>query len=553
MKKVKSKSIMIQGTGSHVGKSVTVAAVCRILKQDGYSVCPFKSQNMALNSYVTAAGGEMGRAQVVQAEACGLEPEVYMNPILIKPIADTEAQIIFMGKVVENMSASEYNRKKVFYLGRIKEIIDDLKERFDYVVIEGAGSPAEINLLKNDIVNMRTAEISASPVILVGDVDRGGVFASFYGTVKLLPGKYRRYIKGLLVNKFRGDISLLEPGNDYICRKLKIPVIGTIPYYKDIYIEEEDSVNLEREISKKMVMERAGGNDRKRVIIGVVYLPHISNFTDFNVFEMEKEVSLIYIKNKQELRKLKPHMIIIPGSKSTIGDLLYLRKAGLEEEIKSQYRKGAVIFGICGGYQILGRKIIDKFGSESPHIEDIESFGLMDINTEFLKYKSTLQVEFKLNENIFNYGPTFKRTVRKTAGGKVETMGGYEIHMGISTPASGKSRKLVPLFKVKRRSSEAGGFNGDDGFITFGKKDEGIVMGTYIHGVFDNQIFRKFILGLIREKNNIRTAGDIRITGAAGETSSYKIFKQEQYDRLADVFRENMDMKLFYKILRYGL
>ncbi|MDD5622892.1 MAG: cobyric acid synthase [Actinomycetota bacterium] len=548
-----SKSIMIQGTGSHVGKSAAVAAVCRILKQDGYNVCPFKSQNMALNSYVTAGGEEMGRAQVVQAEACGLEPEAYMNPILIKPIADIEAQIIFMGKVVKNMSASEYNRKKVFYLERIKEIIDDLKKRFDCVVIEGAGSPAEINLLKNDIVNMKAAEISESPVILVGDVDRGGIFASFYGTVKLLPAKYRRYIKGLLVNKFRGDIDLLKPGNDYISRKLKIPVVGTIPYYNDIYIEEEDSVNLEREISKKIVLDRAGGIDRKRVIIGVVYVPHISNFTDFNVFEMEKEVSLIYIKNKQELRKLKPHMIIIPGSKSTIGDLLYLRKSGLEEEIKSQYQKGVAIFGICGGYQILGREITDKFRSESLYSEDIDGFGLMDINTEFLKHKSTCQVEFKLNENIFNHGPDLRMTDRKEADIKAETMRGYEIHMGISTPVSCKSGKLIPLFKVKRRGNTDGDFNGNDGFITFGKKDEGVVMGTYIHGAFDNQIFRKFILSLIKEKNDIRAEGDIIITGAADETPSYKIFKQEQYDRLANVFRENMNMKLFYKILRYGL
>lgn len=247
----KSKSLMIQGTSSHVGKSITVTAICRILKQDGYSVCPFKSQNMALNSFITASGDEMGRAQVVQAEACGLEPEVEMNPILIKPVADQSAQIIFMGKVVRNMSASEYNKNKIFYINSIRDILGKLKKRFDYIIIEGAGSPAEINLLKNDIVNMKTAELARSPVLLVGDVDKGGVFASFYGTVKLLPLRYRRYIKGLLVNKFRGDVSLLKPGNDYIARKLRMPVLGTIPYYRDIFIEEEDSVNIEREKDKR--------------------------------------------------------------------------------------------------------------------------------------------------------------------------------------------------------------------------------------------------------------------------------------------------------------
>ncbi|MES0342380.1 MAG: cobyric acid synthase, partial [Candidatus Humimicrobiaceae bacterium] len=333
-----SKSLMVQGTSSHVGKSVTVAAICRILKQDGYSVCPFKSQNMALNSFVTASGGEMGRAQVVQAEACGLEPEVFMNPILIKPVADTQAQIIFMGKVLKNMSASEYDKNKKFYLDKIKELLDDIRKKFDYVIIEGAGSPAEINLLKNDIVNMRTAVIAQSPVILVGDVDRGGVFASFYGTVKLLPDNFQKYIKGLLVNKFRGDVDLLQPGNDFIARKLGIPVLGTIPYFRDIYIEEEDSVNLEKQQDNAASMSRPETSKADgKIVIGVIYLPHISNFTDFNALKHEEEVNLIYLRNAADLAELDPHLIIIPGSKSTINDLIYMRRSGLEEEIKKQY------------------------------------------------------------------------------------------------------------------------------------------------------------------------------------------------------------------------
>ncbi len=537
---------MIQGTGSHAGKSVTAVAICRILKQDGYSVCPFKSQNMALNSYVTAAGGEMGRAQVVQAEACGLEPEVYMNPILIKPIADTKAQIIFMGKVVRNMNAVEYNSKKVFYLNKIKDILDDLKKKFDFIVIEGAGSPAEINLLKNDIVNMRTAEISKSPVILVGDIDRGGIFASFYGTVKLLPRKYRRYIKGLLVNKFRGDISILKPGNDFISRKLKVPVIGTIPYYKDIYIEEEDSVNLDRERSRKSILNNTTGNERyRKIIIGVVYLPHISNFTDFNAFEMEKEVSVIYIKDKEELKKLNPHMIIIPGSKSTIGDLLYLRRAGLEEEIKKQNRNGSVVFGVCGGFQILGKKIVDKFKSESPDIESVNGMGLMDINTDFLQRKNTYQVEFELNKNVFKFNSELKQAGRKVTDDKTKTMRGYEIHMGISKSTAGKSNRLIPLFRIKSRGDSQVNIN--DGFMKLNGSTGGTVFGSYIHGIFNNYFARKLILDMLRKRNNIK------YNNAVDGFPSYEVFKQKQYDRLANIFRENMDMELFYRILGYGL
>ncbi len=541
MRKNKSKSIMIQGTGSHVGKSVTVAAVCRILKQDGYSVCPFKSQNMALNSYVTASGGEMGRAQVVQAEACGLEPQVYMNPILIKPVADSRAQIIFMGEVVKNMSAVEYNEKKVFYLNKMKEILDDLKKRFDYIVIEGAGSPAEINLMENDIVNMRIAEIAGSSVILVGDVDKGGVFASFYGTVKLLPARYRKYIKGLLVNKFRGDISLLKSGNDYISEKLKIPVIGTIPFFRDIYIEEEDSVNLEQEKNKRRILSDTGtGSSKRKIVITVIYLPHISNFTDFNAFELEEEVSLAYIRDREELKDLKPHMIIIPGSKSTINDLLYLRESGLEKEIKEQYRRGAVVLGVCGGFQMLGRKITDKFRSESKNIESIGGIGLMDIDTDFLQHKSTYQVEFKINKDVLSHS-SLKELAGRFAESKAGTMKGYEIHMGQSNVLAGNSQELIPLFRVCSRGNKITDFC--DGFMTSDGSTGNMVLGTYIHGIFDNCDARKFILHILKKKNNIISDNNGK------RILSYDTFKEKQYDRLANVFRKNMNMELFYDIL----
>jgi len=541
------KSIMIQGTASHVGKSIAVAAICRMLTQDGYRVCPFKSQNMALNSFVTSSGGEMGRAQVVQAEACGLEPEVYMNPILMKPVADEKAQIIFMGKVVKNMSAVEYDRKKIYYLGKIKEILKELKKKFDFIIIEGAGSPAEVNLLKNDIVNMRTAEISSSPVILVGDIDRGGIFASFYGTVKILPRHYRKYIKGLLINKFRGDIRLLEPGLDWVYKKLRIPVIGTIPYFKDVHIEEEDSVNLEREKAKKLILNGIQKDKRDgRIIIGVIYLPHISNFTDFNAFELEMGVSLIYIKNRQELEKLKPHMMILPGSKSTINDLLYLRGSGLEEEIKKQYREGTMVMGICGGYQMLGKKIVDKFRSES-NIKSIDGIGLLYITTEFLQDKNTYQVDFRINDEVLNNNPDLRYLYRKFKGSRmeVESMRGYEIHMGISKKITGKAGEVISLFKIKSRGNST--IDIDDGSVSFNNETGGVVLGTYIHGIFDNFIFRKIILELLRKKNNIKAVN------INSNSLSYKSFREEQYNKLATIFRENMDMKLFYKILRYGV
>jgi adenosylcobyric acid synthase len=542
-----SKSLMVQGTSSHVGKSVAVAAICRILKQDGYSVCPFKSQNMALNSFVTASGGEMGRAQVVQAEACGLEPEVFMNPILIKPVADTQAQIIFMGKVLKNMSASEYDKNKKFYLDKIKELLDDIRKKFDYVIIEGAGSPAEINLLKNDIVNMRTAVIAQSPVILVGDVDRGGVFASFYGTVKLLPDNFQKYIKGLLVNKFRGDVELLQPGNDFIAQKLGIPVLGTIPYFRDIYIEEEDSVNLEKQQDNAASIRRPETSKADgKIVIGVIYLPHISNFTDFNALEHEEEVNLVYLRNAADLAELNPHLIIIPGSKSTINDLIYMRRSGLEEEIKKQYIKGTSIAGICGGYQMLGIRITDRFKSESKDTESLRGMGLIDIETDYLKEKNTYQVEFDLKEASRDKLDTYPSDPGESdeIGSSYEKMNGYEIHMGISK-VIGSGNDLIPLFNISRRGDKDTEL--EDGHLKLDDENKKMVFGTYIHGVFDNYIIRKSMMQVLKAFNNIRSR-----SGKKG-IKSYRDFKQSQYDRLADLFRDNMDMDLFYKILKSGV
>ncbi len=515
-----NKSIMVQGTGSHVGKSVAVAAICRILKQDGYSVCPFKSQNMALNSFATSSGGEMGRAQVMQAEACGIAPEVSMNPILIKPVKDKEAQIIFMGKVVKNMTAAEYNEKKVYFLDKIKETIIALKERFDYVVIEGAGSPAEINLLDNDIVNMRTAEISRSPVILLGDIDKGGIFASFYGTVKILPRRYRKYIKALLINKFRGDINLLKPGTDWIEKKLRLPVIGTIPYYNNIILDEEDSVNLERENQKK---KNFGQN---KLNIAVVYLPHVSNFTDFNCLEVEEGVNLLYVKNPADLKNFNPHLIIIPGSKNTIGDLLYLEQSGFKGLIRKMHKNGVSVIGICAGYQMLGTKVKDEYGRES-NIKEAEGLGLFNMETGFQDIKNTSQVKFNLGKEALNiFGGTHPGSFK-----------GYEIHMGKSKIRDPKILRLFNIFKREDRKIDE-----EDGCIHVDRKLNNLVLGTYIHGLFDNFGLRKAILEKIANLNNIKF-------NIASGMDSYYSYKQRQYDMLADIFRKNMDMDLLYKII----
>ncbi|MDD5659793.1 MAG: cobyric acid synthase, partial [Actinomycetota bacterium] len=504
--------------------------------------------------------------------------------ILLKPVADTNAQVIFMGKVVKNMSAAEYDEKKKYYLSGIKKLLDNLKKKFDVIVIEGAGSPAEINLLKNDIVNMKTAEIAQSPVILIGDIDKGGVFAHFYGTVKILPKKYRKFFKAMIINKFRGDKNLLDPGIRWIENKLKLPMLGVIPYYKDIFIEEEDSVNLEKQFGKNI-----GSNSRAKIKIAVLYLPHISNFTDFNALELEPEVDLLYIKKVKELADFNPDAIIIPGSKSVINDLLYLRNGGFEREIQKRHEKGTIIIGICGGYQMLGYGITDKYRTESKDIESIKGIGILDIETEFSNEKFTRQVSFSFNEKLadfFKYH-NFDLECEYEVG---LSMSGYEIHMGVSKPASAtkhqkndinsennlkiKNYLTIPFFKVGQRNKRPtygapGGMNNrdygsdgdfgyesyyDDGIISINLSRKNIAMGTYIHGIFDNFRVRRFLLRLIE----LTKSSDAARMGLEATTVnyniknnyfSYKELKEKQYDELADLFRNNMDMKMFYDIL----
>ncbi|GFP22687.1 adenosylcobyric acid synthase [Candidatus Hakubella thermalkaliphila] len=529
-----AKTLMIQGTCSHVGKSVIVAALCRIFKQDGIRVAPFKSQNMALNSYVTKEGLEMGRAQVVQAQAAGLDPVVEMNPILLKPSADKVAQVIVMGRPIGNMSAVNYHQYKPFLLDTVAKALEKLREEYELVIIEGAGSPAEINLADRDIANMRIAEMADAPVILVGDVDRGGVFAFLVGTLELLSSTERARIRGFLINKFRGDVGLLEPGLAWLEDKTKVPVVGVIPYYRELGLEEEDSVSLENFIGRQLLNASLTPNDN--VDIAVIYLPHISNFTDFDALSREKGVHLRYVASPESFGS--PDLIIIPGSKSTISDLGYLKNTGLAELIIQAAEKAMPVIGICGGYQMLGRKIRDPHHAESNQ-EEMEGLGLLDVETVFSAEKTTSQVTFQI---IGGWPPLLPKMVDLPkmmeepgylSGDRKVPLEGYEIHMGTTRRGPGAS----PLFKIKRKGEER---ELEDGAVN----QNGLVWGTYVHGIFDNDVFRRALIQFLKERKGLRS--EPLSAARAEDRLSWGRDKEESYDRWAEVVRQSVRMGLLY-------
>jgi len=499
---------MIQGTGSYVGKSLIVAGLCRIFKKDGFNVVPFKSQNMSLNSFVTREGGEMGRAQVVQAEAAGIEPHVDMNPILIKPNTDIGAQIIIHGKVCGNMSASRYHQFKKRAVRAVKESFYRLKERFELMVIEGAGSPAEINLRKNDIANMGTAEIADCPVILVGDIDKGGVFASLIGTLELLSKEEKKRIKGLIINKFRGDIHLLKPGLDFLEKKTGLPVLGVIPYFKDLYLQEEDGVSVEK------VRRSPKKGDIK---IAVLFLPHISNFTDFDALEREPAVEFCYIRPGNTIPICD--LIIIPGSKNTIGDLVYLRKFKYDKAILKHRQGGGFVIGICGGYQMLGRLISDPFKIETNR-KRVVGLSLLDVETTIEKGKVTSQVEARLFQKDFFPWKT----------GKIL---GYEIHMG----RTDKKDNTSPVFTILKKGNQ--NVRIEDGAIS----KDGRVWGTYIHGIFDNDEFRRGFIRYLRRRKGLRPL-------SKSDILSYHQMKRKGFNNLEMGLRESLDVDFIYRILK---
>mgnify|MGYP000493098043 CR=1 FL=1 len=484
---MRGKSLMVMGTASSVGKSVLCSAFLRIMKQDGYKVAPFKAQNMALNSFVTKDGLEMGRAQVTQAQAAGVETDVRMNPVLLKPTSDRRSQVIVDGKAIGTMTAMEYHRYKPALRERIKATYDALESTVDCVVIEGAGSPAEINLRAGDIVNMSMAESADAPVLLVGDIDRGGVFAQLYGTVTLQSEEDRRRIKGVVVNKFRGDRAILEPGLKTLEELCGVPVAGVVPYLH-VDIDDEDSLS-----------ERFGRDKEPRLIdIAVIRLPRISNFTDFSPFERYENASLRYVERARDLRA--PDMIVIPGTKSTIADLQWLRQSGLEASIQKAASGGTLVFGVCGGYQMLGRHISDPEQVEAAGVTEIDGMGLLPLETVFQGEKVQTQTSgvFSGVEGLLS-----------ELNGK--RYAGYEIHMGRSRGSHGA------LISV------------------------GNVYGSYVHGIFDEQEVADTILKALCTKKGV----SFESLG----TFDARAYKERQYDLLADAVRAGLDMPFIYRIL----
>lgn len=501
--------IMMMGTSSHVGKSILATAMCRILYRKGRKVVPFKAQNMALNSYVTRDGDEMGRAQVAQAEAAGMEPMVDMNPVLLKPTGNAASQVIIMGKPVGNMSAREYHRGyslKAF--DAVKEALGRLDKEYDTIVIEGAGSPAEINLKANDIVNMRVAKYLQAPVLLIADIDRGGALASLVGTLELLDEEERALVKGLVINKFRGDVTLLTPAIDFLEKKTGKPVLGVVPHIDQMGIDDEDSVSLE---------EKQAAPTEGDIRIAVIQTPKISNFTDFDALAHEKDVALYYVKAVEDLGE--PDVIMLPGSKNTTEDMLYLRKSGLGEKILAHAKAGKAVIGICGGYQMLGEVIRDPQHTESQN-DEAAGLGLLGMETVFASEKLTSQVVAQCQDLHF-MGQSIS----------AENLQGYEIHMGHTafTREADKHPFTVCQRRGKACASQEGTANA-----------AGNVFGTYIHGVFDNDVFRRSVLNALRHSKGLE---------ALANTRNVMAEKQQAYEHLADVVENALDMEKLYQIM----
>ena len=498
-----AKAIMVQGTASNAGKSLLAAALCRIFRQDGYRVAPFKSQNMALNSCITPEGLEMGRAQVMQAQAAGTTPSVRMNPILLKPTNDTGSQVIVNGVPRGTMKAADYFAYKKALVPDIMEAYHSLEEEYDIIVIEGAGSPAEINLQKDDIVNMGMARMAKAPVLLCGDIDRGGVFASLYGTIALLPPEEQKLIRGTIINKFRGDVEILRPGLVQLEQLTGKPVLGVVPML-DVDVDDEDSLSqrLEQRPAKKGLID-----------IAVIRLPRLSNFTDFNALERMEEVTLRYVRSPKELSK--PDLVILPGTKNTMDDLRWLRESGLEAAILKHAAAGGAVVGICGGYQMLGRAVSDPEGVEGGGT--LAGLGLLPTDTVFLGEKTRTRVE-----GVFTTGSGLFAALSGVP------FAGYEIHMGVTTidgPA---------LVQIKSQTGEEKA----DGCCA------GNVWGSYVHGIFDRASCAQAVVNCLRRAKGLE---------ADATAVDWDAYQEQQYDKLAAGVRANLDMQAIYEILERGV
>jgi cobyric acid synthase CobQ/L-threonine-O-3-phosphate decarboxylase len=494
MGRQKTPAIMFQGTSSNAGKSILAAALCRILLQDGYRVAPFKAQNMSLNSFVTREGGEMGRAQAVQAQACRIDPDVRMNPILLKPNDDTGAQVILMGKPAGNMNVQQYIQYKPAAFEEIKKAYEALAGEYDVIVLEGAGSPAEVNLKDHDIVNMKMARVAGAPVLLVGDIDRGGVFASFVGTMEVLSEAERKQMAGFVINRFRGKEDLLGPAIEYTRRHTGLPCLGIVPYLHDLGLPEEDSVEF-----KSGALD--GPFRENGIEIALVDLPHISNFTDFDSLRIEPDVFLRVVRSVSDLNR--PDAIILPGSKNVIGDLEYLRTSGLGRRILDLSDQGRTeVVGLCGGFQMLGQRVEDPYGIESPR-KVVDGLGLMPISTVMAQQKTLVRTE----------GTHLPSRLK---------VRGYEIHHGQT-----EGKPLIPL--VVRA----------DGQIIGAEAEKGKVWGTYLHGIFDADQFRRWFIDRLRVRRNLTALGKV--------CAIYDL--EPAYERLAEVARRSLKIEEIYRVM----
>lgn len=522
-----ARAVMVAGTMSNAGKSFVAAGLCRVFTEDGYRVAPFKAQNMALNSFVTEDGGEMGRSQVVQARACRKKPDVRMNPILLKPTTDKGSQVILLGHPVADMDAKEYYRHKKDYLPALRRAYESLALENDIIVLEGAGSPAEINLKDQDLVNMPMAQMADASVILVGNIDPGGVFAQLYGTIKLLEPNDQERIKGLIINKFRGDITILEPGLKMLEDLTGKKVIGVLPY-ADIRLEPEDSLAMEEDEGTFSASQQSVPAGVPVLDIAVIRLPKISNFTDFEALRRESDVRVRYVSSRRELGM--PDAVILPGTKSTIRDLMWLRDHDLETGIREAVRKGAFLVGICGGYQMLGTRILDPDGAEMAG--EIRGLGYLKMETVFSTEKILRQ-----RERISSFG------IPELDGKKIS---GYEVHMGRAVERGDFDTCGGPDLDGDHDTGGNPGTEEQTDILVRALNEERNrnVIGTYLHGLFDEEEFREAFLSYLWERKGMR-----RIIPDKEMKMTYNAYKEKQLENLAAFLRKHLDIPAIYRMM----